>query len=137
MKKFLTALATAGLLVGVLGIPTARPTKAAVFDTMYVSKSGSLNMAAERSCKNADYHNIQTAIDNADDGTTIVVCPGVWRLSDTLDTDNTTGLTLQGFGSKTVLDGTDAGQVITTWGDVDYGALTLRSLTVQIGRAHV
>ena len=91
MKKFLTALATAGLLVGVLGIPTARPTKAAVFDTMYVSKSGSLNMSAERSCKNADYHNIQTAIDNADDGTTIVVCPGVWRLSDTLDTDNTTG----------------------------------------------
>ena len=136
MKKFLTALATAGLLVGVLGIPTARPTKAAVFDTMYVSKSGSLNMAAERSCKNADYHNIQTAIDNADDGTTIVVCPGVWRLSDTLYTDNTTGLTLQGFGSKTVLDGTDAGRVISTWGDDAWpNALTLRSLTVQNGHS--
>lgn len=137
MKKFLTALATAGLLVGVLSIPAAKPAKAASFPAMYVNKSGSVNMASERSCKNSEWHDIQDAIDNADDDTTIIICPGVWRLSSTLHTDNTTGLTLQGFGSKTVLDGTDSGQIVdAVTGGTEVISFSLRTLTVQNAHSH-
>ena len=132
MKKFLTALATAGLLVGVLSIPAAKPAKAAPFPAMYVNKSSSVNMASERSCKNSEWHDIQDAINNADDDTTIIICPGVWRLSSTLHTDATTGLTLQGFGSKTVLDGTDSGQIVDALtGATELNSFSLRTLTVQ------
>ena len=141
MKKFLTALATAGLLVGVFG--TAAPRHAAATTpAIYVAKSGSLSLAGNGNCKSPNYTSIQTAIDNADDNTTIIICPGVWRLTNSLDTDETTGLVLQGISpSKTIIDGTDANStgeaLINTYGystTGNYQALTLRFLTVQNAR---
>ena len=137
MKKFLTALATAGLLIGVLSIPTAQPAKAFLDDVIYVSKSGSLNMAALRSCKNTEYHDIQDAIDDSVDNQTIVICPGIWKLSDPLQTDETTGLVLQGTStSKTIIDGQKTSEVLDTSNSGGWGSVTLRTLTVQNGRGY-
>lgn len=75
----------------------------------------------------APYTSIQDAIDEADDGAIITLCPGTWR--EVLYIGS--ALTLEGQGAgETIIDGGGAGTVVEVLGR---GEVTLRDLTLTGG----
>ena len=105
MKRCISALATAGLLAGVFGF--AAPRAAQASGVIWVSQKGTPfvdgsmtsqyasshdtdyhNYTREGTdCLHPDYNDIQLAVDNSVDNDTIYICPGLWKMSESWQSD--------------------------------------------------
>ena len=179
MKKLMTALATAGLLAGVFGF--AAPKAAQASGVIWVSQKGTpivdvrtapsslsasvdyydldggINMTWYQGydCNHPDYNDIQMAVDNSQNNDTIYICPGLWKMHESwqsqysgdyaesaIVTDNpftgdgTTGLRFVGAGAKkTIIDGLTGGNKLDRAFEVvdaeDWADATFVGLTIQ------
>jgi hypothetical protein len=110
MKRILTLLASLSLVAGFFAAAPATTVAASWLNTnpeWVVALRDPHPTNSSGTCSNPDFTSIQDAINASIDGDTIHICKGTYKILDTLDVENTTGLTFEGDGaSKTVIDGT-------------------------------
>ena len=83
MKKFLTIVASATMLAGVLlAAPSTASAGTTKYDYFVAHNASSYHAGLGISCKAADYDNLQDALDAAGDSDKIYVCAGNWKPSD-------------------------------------------------------
>jgi predicted outer membrane repeat protein len=110
MKRILTLLASLSLVAGFFAATPAATVAASWLNTnpeWVVALRDPQPNTSNGTCSNPDFTSIQDAINASIDEDTIHICKGTYKITDTLDVENTTGLTFEGDGaSKTVIDGT-------------------------------
>ena len=134
MKKFLTIVASATMLAGVLlAAPSTASAGTTKYDYFVAHNASSYHAGLGISCKAADYDNLQDALDDAGDSDKIYVCAGNWKPSDDgqdsyyVDTD----VEIIGAGAtRTYIDGGCSG--FSTMYVYD-ALLTVRAMTFRNG----
>ena len=136
MKKIMTALAGASLLLAILAPSVASAATTKYNPDAWVSQSGSPVAGYGTGCKKPDYNDIGTALNNANRGDVVHICPGVWYEVNYYSSH--TDITIEGEGpSKTIIDLEGDGRFISTYetsgGDWWYNSITVRGITVKNG----